>query len=81
MRHAGKDFVAEPALPPIPLAATRQGHLPGGAGINRTYLSKLEEGASSPGLEIIAKLAPVPEIEPAELLRVPAPKGKGEDCC
>jgi hypothetical protein len=25
--------------------------------------------------------AAVPEVEPAELLRVPAPKGKGEDCC
>jgi transcriptional regulator with XRE-family HTH domain len=29
------------------------------AGVNRTYLSKLEKGASYPGLEIIAKLATV----------------------
>jgi len=29
-------------------------------------------------LEIIGKLATVLEVEPAELLRVPAPKGKRE---
>jgi hypothetical protein len=34
-------------------------------------LSKLEKGASYPGLEIIAKLATVLEVEPAELLKVP----------
>jgi transcriptional regulator with XRE-family HTH domain len=39
------------------------------AGINRSYMSKLEKGASYPGLEIIAKLAAVLEVEPAELLR------------
>jgi transcriptional regulator with XRE-family HTH domain len=39
------------------------------AGINRSYMSKLEKGASYPGLEIIAKLATVLEVEPAELLR------------
>ena len=42
------------------------------ANINRTCLSKLEKGASYPGLEIIAKIATVLEVEPAELLRVPA---------
>jgi transcriptional regulator with XRE-family HTH domain len=31
------------------------------AGINRSYMSKLEKGASYPGLEIIAKLATVLE--------------------
>jgi transcriptional regulator with XRE-family HTH domain len=41
------------------------------AGINRSYMSKLEKGASYPGLEIIAKLAAVLEVEPAELLRHP----------
>ena len=41
------------------------------AGVNRTYLSKLEKGASYPGLEIIAKISTVLEVEPAELLRVP----------
>jgi transcriptional regulator with XRE-family HTH domain len=35
------------------------------AGINRSYMSKLEKGASYPGLEIIAKLATVLEVEPA----------------
>ena len=34
-------------------------------------MSKLEKGASYPGLEIIAKLATVLEVEPAGLLRVP----------
>jgi transcriptional regulator with XRE-family HTH domain len=38
------------------------------AGINRSYMSKLEKGASYPGLGIITKLATVPEVEPAELL-------------
>jgi transcriptional regulator with XRE-family HTH domain len=41
------------------------------ADVNRTYMSKLEKGASYPGLEIIGKLADVLEIEPAELLRLP----------
>ncbi|MGH7037383.1 MAG: helix-turn-helix domain-containing protein [Stellaceae bacterium] len=40
------------------------------AGINRTYLSKLEKGVSYPGLEIIAKLATALEVEPAEFLRI-----------
>jgi transcriptional regulator with XRE-family HTH domain len=42
------------------------------ADINRSYLSKLEKGASYPGLEIIAKLATVLEVAPAELLRLSA---------
>jgi hypothetical protein len=33
--------------------------------VNRTYLSKLVKAASYPGLEIIAKLAIVLEVEPA----------------
>ena len=40
------------------------------AGINRSYMSKLEKGSSYPGLEIIAKLATVLEVEPAELLKL-----------
>jgi hypothetical protein len=40
------------------------------AGINCTYLSRLEKAANYPGLEIIAKLVTVLEVEPAELLRV-----------
>jgi transcriptional regulator with XRE-family HTH domain len=46
------------------------------AGVNRSYMSKLEKGASYAGLEIIAKLATVLETAPAELLRVPASKGE-----
>jgi transcriptional regulator with XRE-family HTH domain len=41
------------------------------ADVNRTCMSKLEKGASYPGLEIIGKLALVFKVEPAELLRVP----------
>ena len=41
------------------------------AGVNRTYYEQAGEGASYPGLEIIAKLATVLEVEPSELLRVP----------
>jgi hypothetical protein len=44
----------------VPTHSLRQWHLP----------SKLEEGASYPGLEIIGKLATVLEVEPAELLRI-----------
>ena len=36
------------------------------ATVNRTYLGKLEKGASYPGLEIIAKLATILRIEPVE---------------
>jgi transcriptional regulator with XRE-family HTH domain len=46
------------------------------AGINRSYMSKLEKGASYPGLEIIAKLATVFEVEPTELIRLPAAQPK-----
>ena len=45
------------------------------AGINRSYMSTLERGASYPGLEIIGKLATVLEVEPAELLKLPAKRG------
>ena len=34
--------------------------------VNRTYLSKLEKGASYPRLEIIAKLTTVLEVERRE---------------
>jgi transcriptional regulator with XRE-family HTH domain len=44
------------------------------AALNRAYLSKLEKGASYPGLEIIAKLATVLEMEPAELIKLPTPQ-------
>jgi len=35
-------------------------------GVNRAYLSRLEKGASYPGLEIIARLATVLEVERAD---------------
>jgi transcriptional regulator with XRE-family HTH domain len=44
------------------------------ADVNRSYMSRLEKGASYPGLEIIGKLAAVLEIEPAELLKLPVRK-------
>ncbi|HTC10238.1 MAG TPA: helix-turn-helix transcriptional regulator [Acetobacteraceae bacterium] len=48
------------------------------AGVNRTYLSKLETGASYVGLEIIGRLAEVLEVEPADLLRRPSRRqGRG----
>ena len=48
-----------------------QEELADAADINRTYVSKLETGATYVGLEIIGKLAAVLEIEPAELLKTP----------
>jgi len=41
------------------------------AEVNRTYVSKIEKGATWVGLEIIVKLAAVLGVEPAELLRLP----------
>jgi transcriptional regulator with XRE-family HTH domain len=41
------------------------------AKINRTYISKLETAATWAGLEVVAKLAKVLGIEPAELLKKP----------
>lgn len=39
------------------------------AGVNRSYMSKLENGSTYAGLEIIGKLAEVLDVEPAELLK------------
>lgn len=46
------------------------------AGINRTYVSKLETGATYAGLEIIGKLADVFEIDATELLKRPPRRGR-----
>ena len=46
------------------------------AGVNRTYVSKLEKGVPYAGLEIIGKLSETLEVEPAELLRLPPKRGK-----
>ncbi|BCA17537.1 hypothetical protein BDHH15_07520 [Bradyrhizobium diazoefficiens] len=41
------------------------------AGVNRTYMSKLEKGGTFVGLEIIGKLAKVLDVEAAEFLKPP----------
>jgi transcriptional regulator with XRE-family HTH domain len=41
------------------------------AGVNRTYMSKLEKGGSFVGLEVMVKLAKVLEVQPADFLTVP----------
>jgi transcriptional regulator with XRE-family HTH domain len=46
------------------------------ADVNRTYLSKLEKGASYVGLEIVGKLSDVLEVEPGELLKLPPKRGR-----
>ncbi len=38
------------------------------AGVNRSYMSKLERGGTYVGLEIIGKLAEVLAVEPSEFL-------------
>jgi transcriptional regulator with XRE-family HTH domain len=40
------------------------------AGVNRTYMSKLEKGGSFVGLEVMVKLADVLQVEPADFLKV-----------
>ncbi|TAL04288.1 MAG: XRE family transcriptional regulator [Rhodospirillaceae bacterium] len=45
------------------------------ADVNRTYMSKLEKAGSYVGLEIIAKLAKVLDVEPAELLKIKKNRG------
>jgi len=42
------------------------------AGIDRTYMSKIERGGTWAGLEIIAKVAAILQVEPHELLERPA---------
>jgi transcriptional regulator with XRE-family HTH domain len=44
------------------------------AGVNRTYISKLEKGEPWIGLEILVKLSVVLEVEPADFLRRPSRK-------
>ena len=48
-----------------------QEDLANAAGVNRTYLNKLEKGVHFAGLRVIGKLAEVLDVEPAELLRLP----------
>ena len=49
------------------------------AEVSRSYLSQLEKGAFYASLKVVAKLASVLEVEPAELLKMPVrsnPRGK-----
>jgi transcriptional regulator with XRE-family HTH domain len=41
------------------------------AGVNRSYLARIEAGRPYVGLDIIGRLAEALEVEPAELLRLP----------
>jgi transcriptional regulator with XRE-family HTH domain len=45
------------------------------AEVSRSYLSQLEKGAFYASLKIIGKIAEVLDIEPAELLKLPAKRG------
>ena len=40
------------------------------AGVNRSYLSRVEKGGPYVGLEVIGKIAEALVVEPAELLRL-----------
>ena len=44
------------------------------AGIDRSYMSKIERGGTYAGLEIIAKLAGILGVEPYEMLLSPSHK-------
>ncbi len=44
------------------------------ADINRTYISKLEKGATWAGLEVLVKLSGVLQVEPSAFLQKPIRK-------
>lgn len=44
------------------------------AGVNRTYISKLEKGSTWIGLEVLVKISKVLQAEPADFLQRPARK-------
>jgi transcriptional regulator with XRE-family HTH domain len=44
------------------------------AGVNRSYMSRVERGVTWVGVEILVKLAVVLEVEPHELLMPPPPR-------
>ncbi|MCK1410411.1 helix-turn-helix transcriptional regulator [Bradyrhizobium sp. 76] len=48
------------------------------ADINRTYISKLEKGATWAGLEVLVKLSTVLQVEPSEFLQRPARRAAGK---
>jgi transcriptional regulator with XRE-family HTH domain len=45
------------------------------AEISRSYLSQLEKGVFYASLKIVGKIADTLQVEPAELLRMPARRG------
>jgi transcriptional regulator with XRE-family HTH domain len=45
------------------------------AEVSRSYLSQLEKGAFYASLKIVGKLAKALNVEPAELLKLPAKRG------
>lgn len=47
------------------------------AKVSRSYLSQLEKGAFYASLKIVAKLADVLEVEPADLLKMPKVRQRG----
>jgi len=49
------------------------------AEVSRSYLSQLEKGANYASLKIVARLAQAFDIEPAELLRMPARQRKSSN--
>jgi transcriptional regulator with XRE-family HTH domain len=46
------------------------------AGVNRSYMAKIETAKTWVGLEIIVKLAAVLEVRPADLLEEPPRRGR-----
>ena len=49
------------------------------AEVSRSYLSQLEKGAYYASLKIVGRLAQALDIEPAELLRMPARQPKSDE--
>jgi transcriptional regulator with XRE-family HTH domain len=48
------------------------------AEVSRSYLSQLEKGVFYASLKVIGRLAEALEVEPAELLRMPAQQRKSD---
>lgn len=47
------------------------------AGVSRRYMARIEGGQTSTGIDLIARLATVLEVEPWELLHPPPPPKRG----
>jgi transcriptional regulator with XRE-family HTH domain len=47
------------------------------AEVSRSYLSQIEKGAFFASLKIVGRLAEALKVEPAELLKLPAKRGRG----